>query len=173
MYRRIFILVEGADDERFFESIPRPILEEKYDSVQTWQYSGQPKKKTQSFLQSIHAMNADYFFLADVNTHPCVTARRQHLTELYDARLDDDRIIVVIREIESWYLAGLAENAARELGVEAFENTDDITKERFAAMVPRRFDLRIDFMQELLKAFSVEAARKKNMSFDYFLNRVS
>ncbi|HII98687.1 MAG TPA: hypothetical protein HA272_05405 [Methanoregula sp.] len=46
-----------------------------------------------------------------------------------------------------------------------------MTKEDFNAVIPLRFDSRIDFMFELLKSFSLETAVKKNASFRFFYNR--
>ena len=34
-YKRLYIWVEGPDDERFFNQIIKPILLEKYDDVET------------------------------------------------------------------------------------------------------------------------------------------
>jgi hypothetical protein len=39
--------------------------------------------------------------------------------------------IVVIKEIESWYLAGLTEDSADELEVPYFSDTSDIDKQLF------------------------------------------
>ena len=45
--------------------------------------------------------------------------------------IDKDKIIVVIKEIESWYLAGLDNKACKQLKIKNFANTDNITKEKF------------------------------------------
>ena len=85
--------------------------------------------------------------------------------------IDKTRIIVVIREIESWYLAGLDGINCRKLGVRPFNITDNITKEQFNNMLPEKFDSRIDFMLEILKCFSIDKAKEKNRSLKYFLEK--
>ncbi len=170
-YNRLWILVEGNDDERFVEKI-KPVFEKKYESVQIWKYAQQPHKKTQGFLKSINAMRSDYFFLRDINQSLCITARKEEVGNAYGEMIDPNKIIVVITEIESWYLAGLDNKNCEDFGVEASDKTDGITKEQFNALMPKGFDSRIDFMQEILKRFSIETAKEKNDSFDYFLSKI-
>jgi len=86
-------------------------------------------------------------------------------TSLKDA---PERMAVVIKEIESWYLAGLGDKAGERMGVTSFQTTDNVTKERFDSIMPSRFDSRIDFMCEMLKNFDFETAVQKNRSFAYF-----
>ena len=87
------------------------------------------------------------------------------------SQIEADRVLVVVPEIEGWYLAGLdAEHSAR-LGVGGPDSTDQITKEDFTRLRPRGFDSNREFMLEILDCFSVEAAREKNASFDYFCRK--
>ena len=51
-------------------------------------------------------------------------------------------------------------------------STDELTKEDFNRLIPRRFDSRIDFMFEILKSFSIETAARRNNSFDFFVEPV-
>ena len=171
-YKRLWVLLEGGYDERFFERVIRPIFEKTYDSVKPWQYAQKQTKKVKNFLKSITAMNSDYFFLRDINDFPCVTARMESIKDKYGARIDTNNIIIVVKEIESWYLAGLDDKARKELGIRTFGNTNNITKEKFNNLIPKRFDSRIDLMVEILKRFSVETAKQKNRSFNHFMSRV-
>lgn len=75
----------------------------------------------------------------------------------------------MIKEIESWYLAGLDAQACKEFNIHNVPETDSITKEQFDALIPEKFISRIDFMLEILKVFSIESAKQKNMSFKYFI----
>ena len=84
---------------------------------------------------------------------------------------DKDKIIVVIKEIESWYLAGLDNEVCRQLKINNFADTDNVTKEKFNALIPKKFTSRIDFMLEILKNFSIEIAKQKNNSFRYFVEK--
>ncbi len=77
----------------------------------------------------------------------------------------------MIPEIEGWLLAGLDEKATKKLKVSYFDNTQNITKEKFDQLIPKRFDSRIDFILEILKHFSIDVAKEKNKSFAYFVNK--
>jgi hypothetical protein len=35
-YTRLFILLEGDDDERFFEKIAKPTLQKRYAAIKKW-----------------------------------------------------------------------------------------------------------------------------------------
>ena len=170
-YRRLFIFVEGDDDERFFDRLIRPIYEHIYDYVQHWKYSQQKLKKINGFLNSIDAMQADYIFVADMDDSPCVTDRKEQIKSQFK-KLSENRILVVCREIESWYLAGLNDDARRQIKIRrSYNNTDRISKEQFDRMMPQKFVSRIDFMQEIMKLFDRETASSKNTSFEYFMQK--
>lgn len=75
-YKRLFLFIEGNDDERFFGRIIKPIYEEKYD-VKLWKYAHQKNKKIENFLKSVKSMKADYIFVADINLAPCIADKKQ------------------------------------------------------------------------------------------------
>jgi len=161
-YKQLWILVEGDDDERFFEKI-KPALEKKYDCVQpTYKYQQKTDKQIKNFLKSIKAMRSSYFFLRDINRAPCVTAKKNSVRRKYGTRIDVNNVIIVVKEIESWYLAGLNNKARKELGIRTFHSTDQLTKEDFDNLIPKKFDSRIDFMVEILKRFSIDCTFQKN-----------
>ena len=171
-YKRLCVFLEGNDDERFFESIVKPILSPQYDLIQIWQYAQKPRRRTKNFLRAIKAMNSDYFFFVDINNLPCVTSKKENIGEEYGEIIDLNKIIVVVREIESWYLAGVNYKNSRGLRIRNLRNTCNITKEQFNSLIPKQFDSRIDFMIEILKRFSIQTAKKKNKSFGYFMGKI-
>lgn len=168
-YRLLFIFVEGNDDERFFERIIKPELEKKYTTVRFYKYGEVPYKKRSNFLRSIKAMGADYIYVRDINDLPCVTATKQDEKDNL-GNIDEAKIMVVIKEIESWYLAGLTDQNAQRFKITPFKNTDNVTKEQFNKLIPQKF-ARIDFMIEVLNGFSLEIAKQKNRSIKYFTER--
>ena len=169
-YERLYILVEGDDDKRFFDAIIKPVFEKQYDSVAVWKYAQKKNSKVSSFLKSIKGMNANNIFVSDINLAPCVTAKKQDIQDKFN-ELDKDRIIIVKREIESWYLAGLDDATAGRFSISHQGSTDNATKEQFNDLIPKKFDSRIDFMQEILKCFSIETGKQKNTSFRYFFKK--
>ena len=170
MKKRLFILVEGEDDIRFFGRIVKPFFVSRYDSVEIIPYASIRREKVNNFLKSIRLMNNDYIFVADIDTERSVRDKKQVLYYRF-SHIDGGSIVVVIQEIESWYYAGLTLQSAEELGVAPLASTDALTKEDFNNLIPRQFDSRIDFMFEILKSFSLKTAIEKNRSFKFFIHR--
>jgi len=170
MKTRIFILVEGEDDVRFFGRIIKPLLINRYDAVEIIPYASIKRTKVDNFLKSIRLMKNDYIFVADIDAENSVRDKKQVLYSHF-SHIDGGSIIVVIKEIESWYYAGLTLESVQDLEVPDIPLTDDLTKEDFNRLIPRKYDSRIDFMFEILKYFSIDSARKKNHSFRFFIER--
>ncbi len=169
-YKRLRIFVEGNDDKRFIENICH-LFVERYDNIEIRTYAQESARWVKKFLNSIQSMGDDYFFLADINSLPCIIAKKEEIARQY-AGIDITNVRIVIKEIESWYLAGLDDNECKKLGISVFNKTDSITKEKFDLLKPRKFNSRIDFMIEILKSFSIEIAKTKNESFEYFVSKV-
>lgn len=128
------------------------------------------RDKFSALLEAIKAMGADYLVIADYDCSPCVTSKKEWLHQ-HIKGLEPERTRIVIEEIESWYAAGLDEQGISQFGMPLLAGTDRLTKEQFNDMVPEKYDSRIDFMMEILKIFSLESARRKNRSFEYFLRK--
>jgi len=167
-YKRLFVFVEGFDDVKFFEAVLKPHFDNKYDSLQIIKYAGMKIDKRINFLSGIKAMEADYIYVADINSEPCVTNKKAKVKEQLGNSVEQKRMAVAIKEIESWYLAGLTVSRSKNMGIRALGRTDDVTKEKFNQLIPKKYNSRVDFMAELLKRFSVPIAMKKNKSFQYF-----
>jgi hypothetical protein len=170
MKKRLFLLVEGEDDVRFFGRIIKPLFITLYDSVEIIPYACIKRTKVDNFLKSIRLMNNDYIFVADIDTEQSVRDKKQVLYSHF-SHIDGGSIIVVIKEIESWYYAGLSIESVQNLIVPNLPFTDDLTKEDFNRLIPKKYDSHIDFMFEILKSFSIDTARKKNQSFRFFVER--
>jgi len=171
-YKGLYIFVEGSDDERFFRKIIEPELRKRYSSIKIVQYAQMSKDKKKSFIKSIQSIRADYIYVTDINDEPCVTAKKQKVQKELK-NIDSDKIVVLIKEIESWYVAGLSDSVIRKFKIKNLNTvtTDDIDKEKFEKLIPKRFDSRIDFMIEILKNFSIKVAAQKNRSFNYFIKK--
>lgn len=169
MEKDIYIWVEGQDDIRFFEKIIKPIFEEKYRSVKITTYSRTKKDIILKYIEAIKLMSADYFFTSDIDDTICVTLKKQSLTEIYN-NLDQEKIIIIIKEIESWYKAGLDDNKCQQFNIPIHSNTDNLIKEDFNRLIPNGFS-RLGFMLEILECFSIESAVNKNGSFKYFIEK--
>jgi hypothetical protein len=167
-YTRLFLLVEGDDDARFVERIVIPELRSRYDFVQVWKFAQKKKEKVNAFLRSIKSMGADYLLLGDLNAYPCFPKKKEALLQAF-TELESTKTVIVVREIESWYSAGLKDD--NPLGVRAPTDTTSLTKEQFNDTMPKGFDSRIAYMIEVLKHFDIRAAAARNPSFLYFAQR--
>jgi hypothetical protein len=171
-YQGLYVLLEGPDDERFFEHILKPIFKQRYDWAKPYRFVQKSPKLVKAFLHSIKRLQCDYFFLTDINHFSCVTAKKSDILNKYDSVIDPAKVIIVIKEIESWYLAGLNDKTSKIIGIQFYATTDHITKEMFNDIVPQAYGSRDAFMMEVLKSFSTEVAARKNDSFAYFLKRI-
>ncbi len=170
-YRRLFIFVEGNDDERFIRYVIEPEFMKKYDYVRIIKYAQEKKDKLCNLIKSIKSMGADYLFFADINDAPCITGKKSKIIKSCK-EISPNRVLIVIREIEGWYLAGLSDEDCIKLKIKCFSNTDNITKEEFNKLIPKKFSYsRINFLIEILNHFSIDEARRKNRSFEYFYNK--
>ena len=165
-YRRLFLLVEGSDDTRFCREVLLPIFRRTFDDVRTWEYRKKKPSKTVDFIRNIGYMNADYILFGDIDERPCVTATKEYISSSISS-LNWDRTVVVRREIEAWYLAGLSAAASLELGFERVRDIDEITKERFDNLVGGE-DEHTNAIVEILRHYDTEVARRRSPSFRYF-----
>ncbi|MEA1868571.1 MAG: hypothetical protein U9N09_00165 [Euryarchaeota archaeon] len=153
-YKLLFILIEGDDDERFFESVVEPFLQERYSVIKFWQYAEENGKRKVNFIKSINSMKADYICVGDIDDVPCITAKKEKITDDFGKKITTDKIVIVIREIEGWYLAGLDKKASKKIGIrKKIGTTDNITKEYFNQLIPKKMP-RPEFMQKILGNYS-------------------
>ncbi len=168
--RKLYIFVEGTDDALFFNKVFLHRFKKLYDDVEIIQYAQMKKSKVDLFILSINTLNFDYIMLADMDEIETVAEKKRIIKHKFEL-IDIEKILIVIKEIESWYLAGMPDEFAQSLGLEPIPTTNTITKEDFNLYYIRTYRSRIDFMQEVLKHFSVEIACRKNRSFDYFYKK--
>jgi pterin-4a-carbinolamine dehydratase len=169
-YKGLYILIEGNDDKRFFDNVIIPKLKKKYGWIKTWCYAQKKKENIVNFINAIKSMNADYIYVVDIDNSPCITFKKQNTKNKIE-KINENKIIVVIKEIEGWYLAGLDNKASQKLKIKHYTSTDGIIKEQFNSIIPKKFDSRIDFMNEILKLYSIDVAKNKNNSFKYFADK--
>ena len=124
----------------------------------------------------------DLVIVADMDESPCVTDKKERILSSFRSLSagtgrstelsSSTRILIVCREIESWYLAGLNDEECERLGLTTtIDNTDRISKEQFLSLMPHRYNSKAEFMLEVLRVFDHETARSKNTSFRYFMQK--
>ena len=171
-YRCLYVWVEGVHDTRFFRRVVQPLIGSLYDWMEVIEYAEEEKLWKRSYLHSIRSIpDASYIYVTDLDSSaPCVTAKKERVRDRM-SQVETDRVMVVVPEIEGWYLAGLDAEQSARLGIDEPGSTDQITKEDFKELRPRGYDSNREFMLAILECFSVEVARTKNASFDYFCRK--
>ncbi len=167
----LLILVEGADDMRFFERIIVPPLKRKFTDVKIWPYSKVCKERVKSFIKSIISMNGEYILVADIDSLPCVSEKKGWICEKYDT-VDPKKIVIVVSEIESWYLCGIKPEDLRKIGIrndqcKKIDNKNCVTKEQFEKIIPES-STRTNFLISVLDLYDLQRAKNKNPSLNYF-----
>lgn len=180
-YRLIYLFIEGPDDERFFENLFKNRENNFLEgcTIFYWPYSKKSEEEVNKHIKSINAMknsgiNADYIFVADLDEkYNSVEKKKKEKKKEYK-QLDLNKIIVVKKEIESWYISGVDGNCPKCLKkIKIPKNTEKISKENLSDMTPKCFKgSRINFLLELIKCFNVKIAQKRNNSFDFFIKYI-
>ena len=168
--KKLYIFVEGADDILFFKSVFVPIFLEKYDDVEIIQYAQMKRVKVDLFITSIITLGFDYIIAADIDAEPTVMDKKKFVKHKFEVA-EMPKIAIVIQEIESWYLAGITNEFIKKMGLYDLPETNQITKEDFNQYYIKSYHSRIDFMQETLKHYSVDLARERNESFNFFFQK--
>ena len=168
---KIYVFVEGVDDNRFFEKIVKPRLEKLYTEVKIQEYRQKSDAKIMDFLRSIEKMGDDYIFVVDIDGFPCITVRKQNKLDTIKG-LKERNIYVVKHEIESWYLAGLDSGSCRKFRIEYRAETSTLTKNYFDQLRYIKQNTHTLSMIEMLEVFDINVARKQNASFDYFCKKM-
>jgi uncharacterized protein YdcH (DUF465 family) len=156
-----------------FEKIVLPIFNRKNVTVSLRMYANDKHQEFAKFIRSLKQMNTDYILVADKNSEQtCITAKKENVQKCYENEVEKDKIIVVVKEIESWYLSGLVEEQAKKLDLPLLENTESVGKKKFDeyrrnCRIPNRKHL----LKEILKYFSIKTAKQKNASFKYFADK--
>ena len=155
----LFVFVEGSDDRRFFKHYY------KSQEVNIIPYKTMPNKKIASYINSAKALKGDYLFFADADG-ATIEHKMEKVAQKYPM-VDKSKIIIVQQEIESWYLAGLDKTNCTKYKIKYLERTDEVSKEKFDSMIPKKLD-HASFQMEILKHFDKTCAKNRNYSFDTF-----
>jgi hypothetical protein len=169
MSGNLYIFIEGDDDERFFSNIIIPLLKSKYSHVETIQYAEDPPKQTRKYLKTVKDSGDQYIFSTDLDPDNCLKLRKDKTVEKY--AISRENVIIICREIESWYLSGLKHCDCQQIGISKYYSmTDDISKECCEKMIPKGMS-RIEFFKQVVERYDVETGKSKNLSLRYFFRK--
>jgi len=170
IYKKIVIFVEGVNDKRFFEKILRNRFERRYEgyNYHIIKYSQKSDEKKNKLINSFKEMNSKIFLFTDFDNGPCNSEIKSNIRR--HVNLSDDKIFIIKKEIESWYLAGLNQQFLKSIGInEVFNNTEDISKGRFEALILGKSYLKI----EMLNNYNFRLAMRRNSTFRYVIEKLN
>jgi hypothetical protein len=175
----LYIFVEGPNDEKFIEAFiqGKKCLSEKYKKITCWLYSKKNSRKINNFIDSLIKTKQDYIFLADAdfkNDPSCFPSIKKELAKKYTS-LDEDKIWIVIEEIESWFLAGFDQAFCIDKKLAFYKNTEKVTKEIFDKIAKKKGNKKthnqlIDFLIRKKADFSFTEVKNRNESLTRFHN---
>jgi len=178
IYRKtLYIIIEYDADEVFFKKIIDPLIQKRYrEKVRYWKYSRRNKDSVNKKIISIKEDSDDYIFVTDMEKIQCIPGKKQERMTEFNSIDDKSRIMVVVRKIESWYIAGLSDDKYKEFGLKSLNDTSKSGKGIFKKLLIKRrlkgeLISEIDFMKEILKDFDTETAMQRNTSFKYFIDK--
>ncbi|MDR2623273.1 MAG: hypothetical protein LBC39_01695 [Methanobrevibacter sp.] len=171
MNNKLYLFVEGNDDERFFNNILERISEcTGINQNLIFIIPFQQKKNSyiNKQIKKAKKYNDPYFFITDKDSDKfkCYTQRKQKRFEEYK-ELELNKIVVVNEEIESWYFSGLKNYSL-------LKNTENLSyycsKEDFNESLHSPND-KIQCLVEIMEHFDFNLAIKNNDSFRYFIKK--
>ncbi len=167
------ILIEGDDDVRFFNSILKEFFERLYIII-LFKYQQIKLEKRCDLIKTCQNRNQDYLYFRDIDNSPCVTKRKDEIEgefNRFNENIDKNKIIIVIKIMEGWYLAGLTEAGKKKLRIKKdFSSTNAMKKSDFNELIPKGMT-RTEFLIEILENYDIRLARTKNASFHYFFTK--
>ena len=114
-YRCLYIWVEGSYDDLFFSEVMRPLLESWYDWIEVVQYAEEEPAWRRSYLRKYPVKARRQLYLRDRPQRGSVCySEKGGCARWNEQRVEADRMMVVVPEIEGWYLAGLDAECKRQ-----------------------------------------------------------
>lgn len=167
-YNKLYIWVEGPEDKDIFEKM-LPLLLRKYVKVHIRERGRDCEEKTNTIISAVIQKGDDNLLVvdSDFDNNVCISKKKIAIKAKFPSLKERD-ILLVVKEIEGWYLAGLSDQACRRIGISPIPNTDGVGKNQLQRFIPKKYRGKADFMEEILKNFDSDVARLKNSSFNYF-----
>ena len=172
IYSKLFLFLEGNDDETFFNQILCDKLKGLYTEVIIWKYAQKTDNQRKRFINAVNEnKNWDYLCFRDYNSAKCMTEKKKKISDKFNTIILE-KVFIIVLEIESWYIAGVDNDFLRSLGAETIDtNSNYITKENFNNLIPNTMPRDI-FLSKILENFNIELAITNNKSFAYFMKKV-
>lgn len=168
--RKLLILIEGPTDKEFFEKIIKPPIERQRElTVSLITYSEKTNRTVNKFIQSFLDMECECYLFRDFDQGPCFTQLRETLNQKFPL-LNNENILIIKKEIESWILAGISDELIIEVTqIEELKNTEKVSKEDFKALLESS-NSTTEIRSKILNEFDLKKAVQRNKTLRYILS---
>lgn len=172
---KLYIFVEGQWDKLFFDKKLHWKIREmgRYSDVIIRQYANTPNETISKYVRSFIQNNDTCWFVGDIDKvnpasdNPIADASTE-LQQKYSLS-PEISIIIIVKNIEHWYCAGINDEAAEALEIWQWSQDGKCNKMQFESKRPKKFSNETDFRSEMLKKFDYEVAQR-NTSFADFMS---
>lgn len=174
MYKILHVLVEGECDESFVDIVLKPwlVVKNRYDDVIPFRYANRERDVIENYIDTVNQKGEDIICLTDSTHAPCISGRIEELINCEIGTFGPERIFVVIKEIEAWYLAGFDNSGCRRIRIRYERRTDGIKKEDFNQIISKsKYRRRAACRYEMLRNFDLQLASERNRSFYRIFDR--
>lgn len=177
--KKLLFFVEGVTDKIYFENVIEPRLYAEHpnvDEISYFQYSEKPNHYVESRVRAIRrSSEAIFIFVSDLQPRENSESKKKNLMDQY-SELEKSKIQIVIQEIESWYLAGLAKRQCENLNVPYCDDTEELSKKEILEKIPenryRNDRIKDGFLFKLCEKYLLDNGRSRNESLSVFCDRV-
>lgn len=164
--KTLYIIIEGPDDEKYFKWLLGK-LQSKFN-IRTYTYAKKKNTLVKSLINSIKSMDdADYILFADTDSKDR-NKKKKEIQNKYN-NCDPDKLFLVEREIESWFLAGISKKDSEILKIKNYSKTDSISKEDFYRIFNSTYEHKIDIFNRIFSIYNIDVAKQKNATFKLFI----
>lgn len=158
----LYLFVEGPDDKRLISHLFSDIQEK-----QIYEYATKKQSSVSNLIKVINKNPEwEYIFFTDSDTKSAEERRNDIKNKWND--IDEERIVVVCLEIESWYYAGMSQELCNKYKIKYEKKADDVCKERFISLISKSRRTRTEILIESANNFDIKLACQRNKSFDEF-----
>jgi hypothetical protein len=168
----IAFLIEGPDDEAFILEVVRPAVFSDFN-FDFYHHAKKDNRALRQYIRNHRNIGFDtYLFLHD-HDKPliCNTNRKSQLLLKYPG-VDAARLVLVVIEIESWYIAGVDIRLIPK-GRRWTTNIEKVNKDKFSAIGKANgFGNTAAFRRFCLDNYDLELALSKSPSLRYLVGKI-
>jgi len=165
--RILYVFVEGENDEIFIKMFFDKIFA-SYDRVIFWKYAQKKKFDNINLLTAIKQIEKwDYLFFTDFDSRSSIGERKREVQKKYNNELDNEKIFIVVEEIESWFAAVIDYERFDIKKLSYMKDTQNLSKEHFNAQALGKYHPKTNFLIEIMKSFRLKQGLKRNHSLNY------